>query len=167
LGFEAADAVVVGSIQTFHVAGLKRWPATHFKSIITDEAQPLCGRDLSKNTGTFHSSENFGHHGPELAEFEPVVPWHFESLSERQADGLRSFGIDPTSVRNRVHGSLILKHLYARRQAGLETYRQLRLLVRFGYKNPLDATFAEASTFLDRYFRRRTRFRYPKTAAST
>jgi hypothetical protein len=38
---------------------------------------------------------------PELAEFEPVVPWHFESVSERQADSLRSFGIDPASVANR------------------------------------------------------------------
>jgi hypothetical protein len=72
---------------------------------------------------------------PELAEFEAVVPWHFESVSERQADSLRSFGIDPASVRNRGHGSLILKHLYARRDAGLATYRQLRFLIRFGHKS--------------------------------
>ena len=55
---------------------------------------------------------------PELANFEPVMPWQLESVSEKQADSLRSFGIDPASVRNRGHGSLILKHLYARREAG-------------------------------------------------
>jgi hypothetical protein len=78
---------------------------------------------------------------PELANFEPVVPWHFESISERQADSLRAFGIDPASVRNRGQGSLILKHLRARRVAGLATYRQLRFLIRFGYPQPLKATF--------------------------
>src|SRR4029077_1837414 len=67
---------------------------------------------------------------PELANFEPVVPRQLESVSEKQADSLRSFGIDPASVRNRGHGSLILKHLYARREAGLATYRQLRYLIR-------------------------------------
>ena len=55
---------------------------------------------------------------PELANFEPVVPWQAEELSPRQADSLRSFGIDPASVANRGQGSLILKHLYARRAAG-------------------------------------------------
>ena len=84
---------------------------------------------------------------PELANFEPVVPWEAEKLSPRQADSLRSFGIDPTSVANRGHGSLILKHLYARRAAGLATYRQLRFLIRFGHKKPLDVSFEEASAF--------------------
>ena len=101
---------------------------------------------------------------PELANFEPVVPWQLESVSEKQADSLRSFGIDPASVRNRGHGSLILKHLYARREAGLATYRQLRYLIRFGHKSPLAASFEEASAFLDRYFGRKRRFQ-PSTAA--
>jgi Type III restriction enzyme, res subunit len=35
---DLSDAVVVGSIQTLHVARLERWPAAHFKTIIIDEA---------------------------------------------------------------------------------------------------------------------------------
>ena len=30
--------MVVGSLQTLHVARLERWPAAHFKTIIIDEA---------------------------------------------------------------------------------------------------------------------------------
>jgi hypothetical protein len=104
---------------------------------------------------------------PELANFEPVVAWHSEALTSRQGDSLRAFGIDPASVRNRGHGSLILKHLYARRNAGLATLRQIRFLVRFGHRSPLTASFEEASAFLDRRFgtRRKARFHPPRTAA--
>jgi hypothetical protein len=35
---DLSDGVVVGSIQTLHVARLERWPAAHFKTIIIDEA---------------------------------------------------------------------------------------------------------------------------------
>ena len=100
---------------------------------------------------------------PGLTNFEPVVSWHFESVSEKQADRLR----DPASVRNRGHGSLILRHLHVRRDAGLATYRQLRYLIRFGYKKPLKASFSDASAFLDRHFGRyrKSRFHPPKTAA--
>jgi hypothetical protein len=52
------------------------------------------------------------------------------------------------------------------RVAGLATYRQLRYLIRFGHKNPLNVSFEEASAFLDRYFgRRKRRFHPPATAA--
>jgi superfamily II DNA or RNA helicase len=104
---------------------------------------------------------------PELANFEPVVVWHSEPLTSRQGDSLRAFGIDPASVRNRGHGSLILDHLHRRRRANLASYRQLRFLVRFGHPQPLQTTFEEASAFLDRRFgtRRKTRFHPPRTAA--
>jgi superfamily II DNA or RNA helicase len=89
---------------------------------------------------------------PELGNFEPVMRWHAQPLTEKQTDRLRGFGIDPASVRNCGQASAILKHLYARRAAGLATYRQLRYLIRFGHKTPLEASFEEASVFLDRRF---------------
>jgi superfamily II DNA or RNA helicase len=106
---------------------------------------------------------------PELANFAPVVPWHFKSVSEDQAERLRTFGVDPQSVRNRGQASLILSHLWQRRRTGLATYRQLRFLVRFGHPTPLEVTFDEASAFLDKRFRpsRRVRFHPPRTAACT
>lgn len=89
---------------------------------------------------------------PKLAAFIPVVAWHSESVSEKQANVLRNFGIDPKAVQNRGHAHQLLSELLGRKNRGLASFRQLRCLVRYGHPNPQEATFKEASEFLDIVF---------------
>jgi superfamily II DNA or RNA helicase len=89
---------------------------------------------------------------PELADYQAVMPWHEESVSEKQAVLLRDFGIDPGAVKCKGQASEILSRLITRRKHSLATFRQLRWLIHYGYENAQNATFKQASDFLDTKF---------------
>lgn len=92
---------------------------------------------------------------PELADYEPVMGWQEDSVSQKQADLLRQFGIDPGAVKCRGQASVILSRLIKRRKQSLATFRQLKYLVEYHHPDPQNATFEEASAFLDRVFGKR------------
>lgn len=92
---------------------------------------------------------------PELADFEGVMPWHFEGVSPKQAALLQQFGINIDAVQNRGHASKLLDKLLGRQRQNLATFRQLRWLVKYEYPNAELATFAEAKAFLDRRWGKR------------
>jgi superfamily II DNA or RNA helicase len=86
-----------------------------------------------------------------LLDYEPVMPWHNETVSPKQAAFLEKQGLDLTEVRDRGHASLITGKLLERVRGGLASPKQIRVLQRNHYPgDPLKATFEEASRFIDR-----------------
>jgi hypothetical protein len=84
-----------------------------------------------------------------LAEFAPTMRWHADAPTDKQLAVLGRFGIDTSGVLTKGHASLLLDRLITRRQLGLATPKQVRVLRRFDHPNPETTTFQEASAFLD------------------
>lgn len=103
---------------------------------------------------------------PEFAGFDPVVPWHEDSVSPKQANVLRNFGVDPKALQNRGHAHQILTHLFQRRAKKLATFRQMRCLIKYQHPSPQTATFEEATKFLDFVFAGASSLRKPETSST-
>lgn len=114
-----------------------------------------------KTPGTYDVAElAMALNDEELTQYEPryvYIPGHGMRLedppSDRQKATLQKLGFAPESIASREHASKILDRVAVRRQAGLATPKQVRLLRRFGHPAPDKATFSEASAFIDRHFR--------------
>ena len=87
-----------------------------------------------------------------LAEFVPTMSWQHDAPTSKQLDVLARFGLDATSISSKGHASLLLDRLITRRQLGLATPKQVRVLRRRGHPSPEAATFDEAREFLDACF---------------
>lgn len=90
----------------------------------------------------------------ELVEWEPVMPWHSLAPTEKQKDALTRLGFDANRVRFRGQASALLTSAARRRELGLCTIRQARLLERHGHANAINMSFAEASAAIDAIARR-------------
>jgi superfamily II DNA or RNA helicase len=90
-----------------------------------------------------------------LAEYVPTMGWQAQAPSSRQLDVLTKFGLDTTSILTKGHASLLLDRLITRRQLGLATPKQVRLMRRRGHPHPETASFDEAREFLDACFQTR------------
>lgn len=89
-----------------------------------------------------------------LAEFAPTMRWHADAPTTKQLDVLARFGIAVREIQTKGHASMLLDRLITRRQLGLATPKQVRVLRRYGHPHPETATFKEASAFLDARFSR-------------
>ncbi len=87
-----------------------------------------------------------------LAEYVPTMVWQGHAPTSKQLDVLGKFGLDTTSILSKGHASLLLDRLITRRQLGLATPKQVRVLRRRGHPHPETATFEEAKEFLDAFF---------------
>ncbi len=79
-----------------------------------------------------------------------VVPcrepgWHVGRLAtERQKAAIQKFGVDVPEGLSFTHAGQLIDRLIKRAQAGRPTFKQSKLLKRYGY-NPDDMTFTQAS----------------------
>ena len=80
--------------------------------------------------------------------------WHSDAPTDKQLAVLGRFGIDTSCIETKGHASMLLDRLFMRRQIGLATPKQVRVLRRHGHPHPETATFEEASAFLDARFSR-------------
>jgi type I site-specific restriction endonuclease len=87
-----------------------------------------------------------------LAEYVPTMAWQGQAPTAKQLDVLAKFGLDTMSILSKGHASMILDRLFTRRQLGLATPKQVRVLRRYGHDRPETATFEEAKRFLDQRF---------------
>ena len=78
-----------------------------------------------------------------LADYEPVFRWEEASVTEKQSNALRRFGVDPDGL-TKGYACVMLDKLIARSQKRLATVKQVRLLRSFGYE-PIDWTFEQAN----------------------
>jgi superfamily II DNA or RNA helicase len=85
----------------------------------------------------------------DLADYEATMKWEHQAPTEKQTAALEKFGIDGASVQNRGHASKLLDLAISRAQAGLASFRQIRLLEQFGFPNAKKATRETADAFLN------------------
>lgn len=87
--------------------------------------------------------------GLEVAEFEPEFGWEAEKPSPKQLEVLERSGFDVLSITSRGQASKLLDLLFVRRERGLATPKQLRMLKRYGHPSPETVTFDDASAWID------------------
>lgn len=92
-------------------------------------------------------------HDIEIAEYEPTMYWEGQAVSERQRAILDRNGIDHRAVKCRGHASAIIDRIMARREAGLCTVKQSKVLYANGI-DPSGVTFDEAKRLIDEIFGR-------------
>lgn len=90
-----------------------------------------------------------------LAAFIPVMHWHTEHVTTKQAELLVKLGVNPDGVQNRGHAHEILNKLMKRMRHRLATFRQLRYLIKYGHPSPHTCTMEDASKFLDKVWGKR------------
>lgn len=91
-----------------------------------------------------------------LANYEPEMQWEKSAPSERQLAAIERAGFDPAEITCKGQASVLLDALFRRRDMQLATPKQVQWLIKFKHPEPWSVSFAEASEFLDRRFRRGT-----------
>lgn len=86
----------------------------------------------------------------DLANYEPTFMWESAPATEKQIAALEKAGINPGSIPNSGMASLILSRLFARREAGLATPKQIRVLERKGFLHVGEWSFKDASAMIGR-----------------
>lgn len=88
----------------------------------------------------------------ETAEFQPEFGWEAAGPSQKQIEALERAGFDIEEITTRGQASKVLDLLFLRRQKGLATPKQLKLLKQHKHPDPASATFEEASKWIDAKF---------------
>lgn len=71
----------------------------------------------------------------DLSNYTPAFGWEAAAPSQKQLKALENHGIHPDQVDNSGKASLLLDRLNKRREAGLATPKQIRLLERYGFNH--------------------------------
>lgn len=88
-------------------------------------------------------------HSNDLAAYEEMMPWEQRPISPKQQQALEKWGINPDSIETFGKACMILNKLSKRREAGLTTPKQIRLLEKRGFRRVGEWQFAEASKIID------------------
>lgn len=89
-------------------------------------------------------------HAEDLVNYVPAFGWESEPVTEKQAETLEHFGINPALVDCAGKAKEILIHVRKRIDAGLATPKQIKLLERYGFQRVGDWTFQQASSMISR-----------------
>jgi len=103
------------------------------------EARLIDALDFAMSTGDL-----------EAAEYEPTTKQESGAPSTRQLEVLEKNGFNTDTITTRGQASRIIELLFARREKGLASPKQLRMLRRFKHPHPEHATFEDAKAFLDK-----------------
>jgi superfamily II DNA or RNA helicase len=90
----------------------------------------------------------------ELAAYQPVTAWEQQPATPGQVKALSNLGFSPNQITCRGFASKLFDILSKRRDEQRATPKQLKWLIKFRHPNAREATFEEASAFLDRKFGR-------------
>ena len=85
----------------------------------------------------------------DTAEYEAEFGWEAAPPSEKQLAALLKAGFDTDEITTRGQASKILDLLFVRRQRGLASPKQLKLLKQLGHPSPSSVSFVAAGTWLD------------------
>jgi hypothetical protein len=64
----------------------------------------------------------------ELEDYEPTMHWHSGKPTDKQVEFLERHGIDCTTVKDKGHASALTTKIFARKEAGLCSFRTMRAL---------------------------------------
>jgi len=88
-------------------------------------------------------------HDDDLMEYEPTMPWHFLSPTDKQLASLQKAGFDASMVTCRGHASAILDRVFTRSRMNLCTPKQAAVLRKYGYDGSM-LSFDDARRIIDR-----------------
>lgn len=86
----------------------------------------------------------------DLVDYQPAFGWEMAPASDSQLDALEKSGVFAGEIANAGKASLLLDRLQKRRQAGLASPKQIRLLERMGFRQVGQWTFDGASRMISR-----------------
>lgn len=86
----------------------------------------------------------------DLADYVPSFGWEMSPPSENQLKALEKYGIYTDNIGNAGKAAKLLDRLNKRRETGLTTPKQIRLLERYGFKNVGMWEFDQAKNMIDR-----------------
>lgn len=86
----------------------------------------------------------------DLANYVPNFPWELEPASPKQLEVLEKFGIFPDEVENAGKAKMIMDKLTSRKDAGLATPKQIRLLESRGFQHVGTWQFSDATKMISR-----------------
>ncbi len=86
----------------------------------------------------------------DLSGYVPAFGWEMSPPSDKQLAALEKFGIYPNEIENAGKAKLLLTRLNKRKQEGLSTPKQIRLLERKGFRHVGEWTFAAANSMISR-----------------
>ena len=86
----------------------------------------------------------------DLSSYVPSFGWEMAPPSDKQKATLEKFGIYTEEIDNAGKANLLLDRLEKRRQDGLTTPKQIRLLERYGFRNVGMWQFDKAKKLIDR-----------------
>lgn len=86
----------------------------------------------------------------DLVDYRPAFGWEMAPASDAQIEALEKNGIFAAEIANAGKASLLLDRLQKRRQAGLASPKQIRLLERMGFKHVGQWPFEGASRMISR-----------------
>lgn len=86
----------------------------------------------------------------DLAGYVPSFGWEMAPVSDKQKKALEKFGIYSDEIGNAGKAAKILDHLTKRRDLGLTTPKQIRLLERYGFQHVGMWKFDVAKNMIDR-----------------
>ncbi len=87
-------------------------------------------------------------HGRKVLNYEPVVNWERQPVSEKQKAWLEKQGIDPATSKDRGHASKLMDLLFRRRQKGLAPWRAVQALAARGVGGAIHLTDRQAYDIL-------------------
>lgn len=86
----------------------------------------------------------------DLSGYKPSFGWEMGPATEKQKAALEKFGINPDDIENAGKAKLLLDRVIKRKEQGLTTPKQIRLLERYGFKNVGMWQFIDASNMISR-----------------
>lgn len=86
----------------------------------------------------------------DLANYVPSFGWEIAPPSDKQVKTLEKLGILPDEIDNAGKATKLLKRLDKRREEGLTTPKQIRLLERYGFQHVGKWNFDHAKRLIDR-----------------
>ena len=86
----------------------------------------------------------------DLSNYVPAFGWECAPATQKQIQALEKFGIFPDEIDNAGKASILLDRLNKRKQEGLSTPKQIRLLEGRGFNNVGMWTFEQANHMINR-----------------
>lgn len=86
----------------------------------------------------------------DLTYFEPKFAWEMKPVTENQLNLIKSFGVSTECVQFRGQAVQIIDTLFKRREAGLCTIKQGKMLSKYGFRHINKWTFEEAGSMISK-----------------
>lgn len=86
----------------------------------------------------------------DLVNYVPSFGWEMAPATDKQLKALEKYGVFPDEIGNAGKAQLLLDRLNKRREEGLTTPKQIRILERYGFRNVGTWQFEKATNLISR-----------------